>query len=220
MKQIMETGIIGLGKFGMQLGRVLTALGHVCVGLDVDPARVRQGRDALSRVYEADATDTEALAALKVHTLDNVVVAIGARLEASVLVILGLQELGVKKIIAKAASPVHKKVLQRLGVERIVQPEIDAATQLALKLDNPGLLDLLPIGRGVALQEAVVHRWAGKSLAQLDLRAERKILVAAVRRKDQQQYHFVPDPHRPLEAGDTLLLIGYRDGVSAAVERS
>lgn len=209
--KIMEAGIIGLGKFGMQLGKSLTEMGHTCAGIDIDYARVQQAREIMSHVYEADATDINTLAELKVHTLDVVAVTIGSHLEAALLAIMGLQELGAKKIMVKASSPLHKKVLERMGVAIIVQPEIDAAKQMAFKLDNPGFLDLLPIGRGVFIQEATVDDWAGKSLKDLNVRRKSNLLVAAVREKDSDKYRFVPDPDHVLQKGDSLLIIGYGD---------
>lgn len=208
----MEAGIIGLGKFGLQLGKSLTELGHICIGLDSDFDRVQQARDVFSQVYEGDAADISTLAELKFHTLEPVIVTIG-NLGASILAILGLQELNTPEIIAKASSPMHKKALERLGVSMVAQPEIDEAKRLALKLDNPGILDLLPIGKGVVVQEARVENWAGKSLRELNVRSATNVLVAAVREKGGQTYRFVPDPSRRLEAGDSLLLIGYGDDV-------
>lgn len=219
MKRAREIGIIGLGKFGLQLGGTLRSLGITAIGVDRDPARVQRARDVASQAYEADATDRTALAQLKFSSLETVVVAVGGLLETSILTLLNLQELGVKNIIIKAGSPMHKKVLERLGASRVIQPEIEAATQLALSLDSPGLLDLLPIGRGVVIQEAEVGAWAGKSLRALNLRYASHVLVAAVREAGGE-YRFVPDPDRALGAGDHLLIIGYQDAVAAVRGRT
>lgn len=216
----MEFGIIGLGRFGLQLGKSLVELGHTCVGIDIDGARVQQAGDLLTQVYEADATDVNTLADLKMQTLDAVAVTIGSHLEEALLAILGLQELGQTNILAKASDPMHKKVLERMGVSHIVQPEIDAAKRIALKLDNPGFLDLLPIGRGVFVQEAKVENWAGKSLRQLNVRGISNVLVAAVREKDSANFRFVPNPDQVFQAGDTLLLIGYGDDVQKVLNKT
>lgn len=220
MKKIHEFGIIGLGKFGLQLGRTLADMGQTCIGMDISPQRAQLAKDILAQTYEADATDKNALLQLRFQALDTVVVSVGSSLEATILAILNLQELGIKNIIAKAASPLHAKVLGRMGAIRIVQPEIDAATRLAYSLENPGLIDLLPIGRGVMLQKADIKKWAGKTLKNLDLRNVSNVLVAAVRPRGQSAYRFVPDPDRVLETGDTLLIIGYRDAVEKIVGRT
>lgn len=215
----MDVGIIGLGKFGMQLGSSLMALGHTCIGLDADPARVHQARDVFSQVYEGDATSIETLADLKFNTLDTVAVTIGNHLESSILTVLGLQELNTAEILVKASNPMHKRVLERLGVAMIVQPEIDEAKRLALKLDNPGIIDLLPIGRGVVVQEATVEGWIGKSLRELNVRGASNVLVAAVRESGSPHYRFVPDPSRRFGSEDKLLLIGYGDDMRKVLKK-
>lgn len=216
----MEAGIIGLGKFGLQLGQSLTELGHTCIGVDIDSSRIQQAKEFLPHVYEADATDINTLAELKLHKLDIVAITIGSHLEDSLLAILGLQDLGASNILVKASNQMHKKVLERMGVSTIVQPEIDAARQMALKLDNPGFLDLLPIGKGVFVQEANVDNWAGKSLRQLNVRGINNVLVAAIRENGSHTYRFVPNPARILEKGDSLLLMGYGDDMQKVLNRT
>ena len=220
MKDTREVGIIGLGKFGLQLGTTLASLGHKAIGLDANPARVHLAQDVLTQAYEADASDKAALSQLKFHTLDTVVVSVGEVLDASILIVLNLQELGAKNIIVKSASPSHKKVMQRIGVSRIIQPEIDVATHLAYSLDNPGMLDMLPIGRGVVLQEVTVVKWAGKTLKELNLRDVSGVLVAAVMEAGKSDYLFVPDPGRPFSPGDKLLMIGYQDAIAGVVGKT
>lgn len=215
----MEVGIIGLGKFGLQLGKSLAELGHTCIGMDIDPAKVHQAMDAFAQVYEGDATNIETLEELKFATLNTVAVTIGNHLEASILTVLGLQELGVFDILVKASNLMHKKVLERLGITRVIQPEIDEAKRLALKLDNPGIIDLLPIGKGIVVQEAKVANWAGKSLREMNVRGVSNVLVAAVRKNDALHYHFVPDPSSSFAFGDTLLLIGYDDDIRKVLKR-
>lgn len=219
-RKTLEIGIIGLGKFGLRLAEKLSRLGSVCMGLDISHNRVQQARSILGQVYEGDATDKNVLAQIKIHTMDMVVLALGNNLEKAILATLNLQDLGVKHLIAKAASPTHGKVLEKMGVERIVQPEMEAADQLAYSLDNPGLIDLLPIGRGVALQESLVDKWAGKSIKDLDLRHSNNVLVAAVREAGAMDYRFVPDPLRKLQKGDSLLIIGYADDVNSILDRT
>lgn len=210
----MDIGIIGLGQFGLHLGQVLGGLGHNCVGMDNSKERVQAARDVFSQVFEGDAADKSALSQTNIFALDNVIVALGDRLEMAILTIMNLQDLGTKKIIARAASPLHKKVLERMGVHRIVQPEIDSATRLAYNLDNPGLIELLPIGRGVAIQEMKVDKWTGKTLRELNLRNKSKILVTAIRKEGSKDFSFIPDPDAKLEKGESLLIIGYADKVA------
>ncbi|MDR2800473.1 MAG: NAD-binding protein, partial [Desulfovibrio sp.] len=209
-----EIGIIGLGKFGMQLGRTLTDLGHMVVGLDTNEQVVRLASEVFAKVYQGDGTDKRILEELRFQDLDAAAVSVGGAMETSILTALNLTELQVRHILVKAVNQGHHAVLQRLGVHQIIQPEVDAATQSAMRLVNPGMLDLLPLGRGSVLVQAMaVNKWAGKTLAELNLMNRLKVMALARRKAGEKDYVFVPDPQEPLDQGDSLILIGHPDSV-------
>ena len=215
MRKKLEVGVIGLGKFGLQLAGTLTELGHRVIGVDTDEQHVQLAQEVLSQVYLADAANRTALEQLRFQDLDAVAVSVGDSMETSILVTLNLQEIGVPKIIVKAVSAAHRKVLKRLGAHHVIQPEADVAIHTAHRLANPGMLDLLPVGGGVLVQENVVDAWEGKSLLSLNLRTNSSILVAAVKHAGENEYRFVPDPNIPFGKGDKILLIGKQDAVLA-----
>lgn len=207
MKKKLEIGIIGLGKFGLPLAKALSEKGHTVVGIDGSETRIRQAQNFLDLVYVANATDGTALRQLRIQDLDMVVVSVGESMEASILIVFNLQEMGMRRIAVKAVTPEHKKILLRLGVENVIHPEQDAALVLAHRISNPGMLDLLQLGGGVLLQELEVDKWEGKTLMELQLTAK-GIMVVAVRRKGDDDYSFVPAADVPLAKGETLAVIG------------
>lgn len=209
----LEIGIVGLGKFGLQLGRTLTEMGHTVVGLDTGEARVRLAQDALAQVYQANAADIAVLQQLRFQDLDIVFVSVGDSMETSLLVVLNLQELGARKIGVKAASIEHRKVLTRLGVDLVILPEHDVATHVAHRLANPGMLDLLPLGGGVLVQELIVDKWAGRTLLDLKLVNDYGVMVVAVKPVGGKEYRFVPQAHETLDRGDALVVIGKQTDV-------
>lgn len=215
MRAKLEVGIVGLGKFGLQFGSTLTDLGHKVIGVDQDPERVRAAQETLSQVYEANAADKATLTQLRFQDLDVVAVAVGDSMETSILVTLNAQEIGIEDIIVKAVSPAHVKVLQRLGVKKVVHPEVDVATLTAYRLHNPGILDFLPIGSGVLVQELAVDAWEGKTLVDLNVRDTYEVLIAAVQGRGETEYRFVPNPRKPFAKGDKLLVIGRQQDVAA-----
>lgn len=215
-KATLEIGVIGLGKFGLQLSRTLVELGHSVVGVDTIETRIRQAQDILSQVYIGNATDIAVLQQLRFQDLDCVIVSVGDSMETSLLVTLNLQEVGVRKIWVKAVSLEHKKVLTRLGVDHVILPEHDVATLLAHRLVNPGMLDLLPIGGGsgqILLQELTVDQWAGKTLLDLRLANEHGVMVVAIKPANFREYRFVPTAHEVLQQGDKLVVIGRSEDV-------
>lgn len=211
----LEIGVIGLGKFGLQLSRTLVELGHSVVGIDTTEARIRHAQDILSQVYQGNAADIAVLQQLRFQDLDCVIVSVGDSMETSLLVTLNLQEIGVRKIWVKAVSLEHKKVLARLGVDHVILPEHDVATHLAHRLVNPGMLDLLPLGGGgqILLQELIVEKWAGSTLMDLRLANEHGVMVVAVKPSAFREYRFVPAAHEVLQKGDKLVVIGRHEDV-------
>lgn len=208
-----EIGIIGLGKFGLQMGITLTSLGHMVIGLDIQEDKIKKADGQLEAVYQGDATIPETLLQLRFQDLDHVVVSVGRSMEDSILITLNLQEMQARQLIVKASSAQHAKVLDKLGVFQVVQPEREAAIQTANRLHNPGMLDFLPHGGGMLLQQVVVEQWTGKSLSELSLPVENKVMVVASKTAPENDFVFVPDPMRPFEKGEILMLIGKPDDI-------
>jgi trk system potassium uptake protein TrkA len=219
MARKKEVGVIGLGKFGLSLAQTLKELGHTVVGVDSDPQRIKRAQDMLSHVFTADATDEKALEQLGFKDLSHVVVSTGASMEASILVVLGLQELGVEEIWVKAVSERHEKILTRLGVSTVVFPERFVAQQLAHRLSIPGLLEYIELARGVVVQEVMVDDWDGQTLGELDLRRKHKVQVLAIRKVGTTEMDFVPQAQDRLQRGDMMLVMGNLDDVSRLIKR-
>lgn len=216
MSRKIDVGVVGLGKFGLSLAQSLRELGHNVLGVDLDNVRVRKAQEILPQVYQADGTDKTALEQLGFSELDYIMVSIGNSMEASILVALNLQDIKAKKIWVKAVSPEHEKVLKRLGVHFVVFPEKYVARQLAHRMAVPGILDYLPLGEGILVQEVEVRNWSGKTLRHLNLPSRFDVQVVAVKRSGRDNYHFVPRADASLNQGDKLVLLGNAENVMNA----
>ncbi|SDN28047.1 potassium channel family protein [Desulfonauticus submarinus] len=204
-----EVGVIGLGKFGFYLAKSLVNLGHNVVGLDNKSDRIKRAQDILTQVYEADATDKGALSQLGFADLNHVIISVGHSMEASILIALYLKELGAKDIWCKAISDEHEKVLLKIGVDHVIFPERFAAEQLARSLVVPGLIDYLPMGKGVLLKEIIVSsKWEGKTLRELDLTNQYGVQAIAIKTQEKGEYTFVPKADQKLKKGDILAIVG------------
>ncbi len=218
MRASKDVCVIGLGKFGFTLAMELESMDHRVLGVDLDEANIRAARDVLHQVYQGDATDPTVLQQLHVADLSHVIVSVGESMEASILITLNLKELGAEQVWAKAVSVSHEKVLQKLGADLVVFPEQMAAQQLAHRLAVPGLMNYLPLGKGVMVQELEVDNWRGKTLRELDLPANYKMQVLAIRRAGESQFRFVPHASDVLYAGDTLVTIGNEEDMQKLSE--
>ena len=132
----------------------------------------------------------------------------GDSMEASILVVLNLQSVGVKNIWVKAISEAHERVLYKLGVPFVVFPEAFVAFQLAHRLAAPGLHEYFGLGKDVATREIVVEQWAGKTLRELDLTNRYQVQVIAFRHNGESEFRFVPQADRWLVDGDVLVPSG------------
>jgi len=199
--------VIGLGKFGGAVTRSLFEKGHEVVGIDSSRERVQDLRDEATQAIVADCTDQATLKALGIEDADAVVVSLGERMDASVLVTLYLKELGVKKIVAKAVSEDHGKILGLIGATEIVHPERDTAVRVANVLGTRSILEFLPLGVGFSLVElAAPKAFVGKSLAEMKIRQEFQVTVVAVKNGDRLD--LVPGGDYQVTAGDVLVLVG------------
>ncbi len=209
----LEVGVVGLGKFGLAFATALQEKGHNVVGVDRVAANVRRAEGDITQVFQADGTDLEALEQIGFGELGQVVVSTGDSMEASILVVLNLQELGVKKIWVKAVSVQHEKVLKRLGVHFVIFPERFVAQQIAHRMAVPGLLDYLGLGKDVVVREIRVDKWHGKTLRDLDLTNNYSVQVVAFRKDGDEQFSFIPRADTVLTTGDTLAILGKGDDV-------
>lgn len=174
--------VIGLGNSGYFLARHLTALGHDVLVIDSSPEKIQDITSSVSQAAVADSTRKKQLAALPLTKVDSVVVCIGEDLEASLLTVLNLKELGVKHIIAKSSSPAHTAILEKLGVSDIFHPERDMSISLAERMNRPNMLDYLPFMEGFSIIElACPEKFIGKSLKELSLTSKYGVQVIAIR---------------------------------------
>ncbi|MDR1777457.1 MAG: TrkA family potassium uptake protein [Desulfovibrio sp.] len=204
----LEIGVVGLGKFGLRMASSLVSLGHTVLGIDMSDARVQMAEEVLETVYKADATNLSVLKSLHIQDLDWVVISVGQSVEQSLSITLNVQELGGPKIWVKASNEEHRKILQRLKVDQVIVPEMEAAVMAAHQLTNPGMLDLIPKYGGIAIQELRVEEWDGKTLVELNLMHSFGVMVMGIRPAAERSFIFVPPARTALRRGDTLVVAG------------
>ena len=208
----MNLAVIGLGQFGSALALELKKLKHHVTAMDSDPKAVARVQDVVDQAVVADCTDRSLLEELGLNLVDGAVISLGDHLGASILTTLHLKEMGVGRIVAKAVSPEHEKILKRVGAGEVVFPERDAAQRLARSLADPNLLDFLPIGDEFSVAElAPPDVLVGKSLAELSLRQNYGVNVIAVRELVPERTHLVPSANYVLKDSDVLVVAGRQE---------
>lgn len=134
--------VIGLGRFGTSVALELSALGHEVLAVGNDQESVQAVADQVTHAVTADARDPSVLKALGVHNYDCAIVATAEDVGSSALITLNLKELGMAEVICKARSHTHRKVLEKIGADRVVFPEHEMGTKLAQGLSSSNVLNL------------------------------------------------------------------------------
>jgi trk system potassium uptake protein TrkA len=176
--------VIGLNRFGGQVADTLTRLGHEVLAIDENPATVQRWTARLTYVVEADATDEAALRQVGVPDFEWAVVAMGVSVEASVLTVLALAEIGVPEIWARATSDKHAKILSSVGANHVIFPEAAMGNRVA-HLITTKMIDFVEFSQGFAVAEIRAPAEAvGRVVGESGLRPKYGVTVVAVRPPD------------------------------------
>lgn len=204
----MKTYIVaGLGRFGAQVARELCRQDCEVMALDVDSDLVSQIANDVTHAVVADVQDKEVLRALGAADFDCAIVAIGGDLSASVLATLNLKELGIGQVICKAHDDTHRRVLEKLGADRVLIPEYEQALRLARSLSNPNVLDYIELSDEYGIAEIPVSEsWDGKNLRELNVRAKLGVNILAVRREGA--VHVSPAADFVFNLKDVVVVLG------------
>ncbi len=201
--------IIGLGRLGTAMISTLESLGYDVMGMDLDEELIQDlARDfPNAHLVAADATDEDVLRDLNVGQFDAAAVVIGESMEAGILATANLKELGVPFVVTRAISSLHARVLERIGADRIIEPERDMGEQLARTMASPVVLDYVDLGGDEALIEAEVPaEWVDKTLGELQLSRKSGLTVLALIPKGSPGT--IPTGDSTLREGDVIVVAG------------
>jgi trk system potassium uptake protein TrkA len=210
--------VVGLGRLGISMVETLDSLGHEVLAIDKREGVIQSLADELPNVHlvATDATDEATVRGLNVEGFDAAAVMIGENhLEAGILATATLKEVGVPRIVARATGGIHARVLEKVGADRVIQPEREIGEQLARTMASPVVLDYVDLGDDEALIESQVPRaWLDKSLSELDLSQKFGLTVLALKPKGRPGS--LPRGDTVLHDGDVLVV----GGSKRALDRS
>lgn len=206
MKKDQTYAVFGLGRYGKAVAAELVENGAEVLAVDLDEDIVNDAVDLLPVVKCADVTDADVLEQLSIRDFDVVIIAMATRLENTILATMLCKEAGVKKIVVKCADELHRRILEKVGADMVVFPEIESGVRLANNLLNSGFADIFALSDDISMLELEVRpEWAGKSLIELNLRKKYGINVIAIRQNDTAQTDI--DPKTVLQPDMRLVVI-------------
>ncbi len=211
-----QFAVIGLGRFGRAVCSSLHRMGYEVIGADRDEKLVAKvlTEKIANHAVQLDSTNPTALKQAGIFEFDTVIVAIGNYVEESVVTALNLKEAGVKHIVAKASSEIHRKLLEKVGANRVVFPEYEAGYHLAYTLTKPSILDRFDLDQNNSIVEILVpEEFEGKTLKEVGLRLNYRLNVLAIGNDDK--FKINPGPEERLYKGLSIVVIGANEDIQA-----
>ncbi len=173
---------IGLGNFGLSIAKTLEENGCEVLGIDPSEQVVEKSKHIISHAVIGDASDKDVLVSLKIKNFDGAIVSLGQEIEPSILISLYLKEIGLKKIMVRAISDDHAKILTQIGVDEVIFPERDMAIRMANRLSLKNAIDFLPLGDDYGIIEILPPKsFLGKSLKELQITTKFNCQVIAIK---------------------------------------
>lgn len=213
MKNIL---LIGVGNFGYHIAQELGKLKVEVLAVDLDEERLKDVSEYLSKTLIGDATDIDFLKTLGVNTFDECLVTIGDDFQASLEAVLNLKELGARRITARASKESQEKILLKTGADVVIYPEKQLARWAALHCGTNSIYDFVELENNYGIYEInVSESWAGKTLAELDLR--RKYNISILGYKEGERIKLITHSEFKLKDNIHLLILAKEEDVNKII---
>lgn len=208
----MQFLVAGLGRFGKNVALTLEELGCDVIAIDSDESVVQSLSQDLTYVVCGNPADEKNLKALGVEDVHVAIVSM-ADMQSSVLCTLLLKEFGVSKVVAKASSELHGKILEKIGADRIVYPEKEMARRLANNLYSDQLEDFIDIMDDMGIISMwVPSKMVGIKVMDTNFREEYNVNISCIKRVGKNIVN--PPASEVLQEGDLLILFGKKQSLT------
>lgn len=198
--------IIGLGRFGSCIAKELVQNKCDIIAIDKDEKSVRDISKYVNNCVIADSTSLNVLTDLDASKVDHAVIAIGNNLQASILSIINLKKLGVKKITVRADDLTYKEVFEALGATDVIVPEESSAISLANQIMSDSVLDYYGVSADYAMVKVIVGKqFVPKNLIELNLRALFDVNIVGIIREGK---FFIPKGTDTINPDDVVVVVG------------
>ncbi|WP_409228115.1 potassium channel family protein [Gudongella sp. SC589] len=211
--------VIGCGRFGSAVAKTLFDLGNEVLAIDGDMDVVDNIAGHVTHAIQADVMDEGVLKELGLSNFDVAIVSIGSDLQASIMATLIVKELGVNKIVAKAQSELHGKVLKKIGADKVIFPERDMGVRVAHNLTSNSIVDYIELSPDYSILEIeAIPKWYERNLEELRLRNKYKVTVMAIKRGEE--VNVSPGPKFQVQKGDILVALGASEAIDHIAEEA
>jgi len=201
--------IIGLTAFSRELALNLCKLGNEVTVIDRDKEKILAVAKQVTSAISADANNKEFLEKLSIDQMDGVVVSAFSHASVRFIITMYLKELGAKNIMAEAVDRDDAHLLTRVGAGTVINPELDMAQHLAVRLNAHNFLEYVQLSKDYKVVEiAPPFEFLNKSIIALDLRRRYNVHIIGIRDVITEKFTIVPAPDHIIKDSEILIVIG------------
>lgn len=206
-KKNKQFAVIGLGRFGIAVTKSLVDNGCDVLCCDKRMSVIKQMEPYVTKAVQLDVMEENAIEAIGLNNFDVVIIAIGCSFESSVMATMYAKEAGVKTVIVKAQNMAEKKILEKLGADKVVMPEMDSGRRLAINLVTTNVVEYISFSEEYGMAEIAPQKeWINKSLADSNIRAKYGFNVVAIKEDDHVMVS--PTASTIIKENHILVIIG------------
>ena len=220
----MKIIIVGVGKVGYTLARHLCREGNEVMLIDNNAVALEKAQETLDLMgVRGSGRSFQTLIEAGAREAD-IVVATTSSDEVNMLCCLSAKRIGVPYTVARIRDPEYSReileIKRELGLDLVINPEREAAAEIARILQFPAAISIDPFANGrielVAYRITASDPIKGKRLMDAMAAVKEKVLFCAVLRDDKVQ---IPGGQFVLEEGDIAYLIGRASQILAFFRR-
>lgn len=213
MARVKSYAVIGMGGFGTSVARNLAQEGMEVMIIDIHKDKINAISSEVTHALQLDATNEIAMKNIGLENMDGVIIAIGERLEVSVMATIICKEIGVPLVIVKTETGLQKKILEKVGADQVILPETESGYRLAKNITG-NFIDFFNLSNQMSIAEMSVRpEWLGKHLKELNLRSRYHINILSVQHAGEGIPDGFPDPDEPFREGDIVIIAGKNEDI-------
>lgn len=199
--------VLGLKTFGLSIVKQLSKYNCELLAIDKSMDRVQEADEFATHALQIDVRDLDKMDTLSLNSFDVAIITMD-NIEESIMAALVFQENNIPQIIVKSNSEMHKKILEKMGIDKIISPETEMGIKLAKAIMNESIIDAINFSDEYSIVEInALDKWIGKSLGKLNLREIYGLNILCVKNANKE-LEISPNQDYIIEEKDVLVAIG------------
>lgn len=198
--------VLGLKTFGLSIVKQLSKYNCEVLAIDKNMDRVEEADEYATHALQIDTHDIDKMVSLSLNSFDIAIITIDS-VEDSIMAALLFQENDIPNIIVKSTNEIHKKILEKMGIDKIISPEEEMGIKLAKTIMNESIIDAINFSDDYSIVEInALDKWIGKTLNKLNLREIYGINILCVKNMNKD-LKISPSQEYIIQAKDILVAI-------------